>query len=393
MRIGFVYDGLYPWVTGGAERRNHELAIRLAERHEVHVVSWNWWDGPPVIERDGMTLHGVGRPPALYGGDGKRTVREALSFSGRVMPVLLRNRWDVVDCSATPYLPLYATWLATRLTRTRVVSTWHEFWGEHWAEYLPRRPLVAGIARRLESRARRLGDRVVAVSGFTARRMGMTDAPGLRIVPNGVNLAALEEATAADDGAALLCLGRLIDEKRVDLLVDAFARVAHRFSQVRCDVVGDGPELAALRRRADELGISERMRFLGRLPAEEVPRRLRAARILVMPSAREGFGLVVAEAQAAGAVPVVARSAYSAATDLVRDGVDGLVVEPTAAALAEAIGSLLDDADQLGRMSSAARLAGAERDWDLIFGQMEEVYARAIASDPATPQTRSLEWQ
>ena len=248
MRIAFVYDAIYPWVSGGAERRNHELARRLAVRHDVHLIGWQWWDGPATIERDGVVLHGVGRPPQLYGSDGKRTVREALAFSARVLPILLRNRWDVVDCSATPYLPVYPTWLATRLTGTRLVVTWHEFWGEHWTDYLPDRPLVARLARALESAARRLGDRLVAVSAFTARTMAMADAPRLSVVPNGVDVGAIAATAPVEDGADLLYLGRLIDEKRVELVLEAIALAVADAPELRCDIVGDGPRRSALER-------------------------------------------------------------------------------------------------------------------------------------------------
>jgi glycosyltransferase involved in cell wall biosynthesis len=392
MRIAFVYDAIYPWVAGGAERRFHELGQRLRGRHEVSFVGWQWWDGPARIQRDGVTLHGVGRPPGLYGTDGKRTVREAVAFSTRLLPVLLRNRWDVIDCSATPYLPLYTTALAARLRRTRLVATWHEFWGEHWNEYLPHRPGVARAARWLESGGRRLGDRVVTVSDFTARAMGMADDPRLEVVPNGVAVAEILDAAPAEDARDLLFIGRLIDEKRVDLLLEAVQLLVPRFPALRCAVVGDGPELPALREQAARLGIDRHVRFHGRVPASDVPRHLRAARILAMPSVREGYGLAVAEAQAAGVVPVVVRSPFSAASDLVRDGVDGVLVEPTSTALAGAIGDLLADETRLRELSAAAALTGTERDWERVAARMEHVYRGEVADDRATRPVRRLRW-
>src|SRR6266566_640130 len=192
LRIAFVYDALYPYVNGGAERRFLELGRRLSATHEVHFISWQWWDGPPRIVENGITFHGVGRPPRLYGEDGKRTVREAAAFSARLLPVLLRHSFDVIDCAATPYLPLVAAWVGSRVTRTRLVATWHEFWGEHWAEYLPHRPLVAAAAQRIEGGSRHLGDRVVAVSEFTARRMRLTDDRRVVVVGNGVALSEID---------------------------------------------------------------------------------------------------------------------------------------------------------------------------------------------------------
>jgi L-malate glycosyltransferase len=397
MQIALVYDAIYPWAAGGAERRFAELGRRLAARHEVHLVGWRWWDGPARIERDGMTLHGLGRPPALYGSDGKRTVREAIAFTARLLPFLARHRFDVMDCSATPYLPLYAAALGRRMRGGRLVVTWHEFWDGHWDEYLPHRPFVAQVARRLEARGRRVGDQVVAVSDFTARAMGMADDPRLEVVGNGVDVAPIAAAEPAPSSSDVLFMGRLIDEKRVDLLLEALALLrASGRGAPRATIVGDGPELPALRRLAAGLGLADRVTFTGRVSDHEVPRHLRAARLLVMPSVREGYGMAVAEGQAAGVVPIVVRSRFSAATDLVRDDVDGLIVEPTAGSLADAIGALLSDPGRVARLATAARATGAARDWDGVAERMERVYlgqraaslAAGVAEDPTDEPAR-----
>lgn len=378
LRIGLVYDALYPYVIGGAEKRYCELAARLAERHEVHYLTWQFWDGPSQVVEDGITLHGVGPAPPLYGADGKRTVREVAAFSVRLLPALLRLRLDVVDCSATPYLPLYATWLATRLTRTPLVATWHEFWGDHWLDYLPHRPVVARVARALEAGSRRLGDVRVPVSPFTAQRMGRPrrQAPD-PIVGNGVELAAIRRARRDSRGVDLVFVGRLIDEKRVDLLLEAMHALAGDHPDLRCTIVGEGPERAALEGRAIRMGLAERVTFAGRVDGPRVHALMKAARILVMPSAREGFGISVAEAQACGTVPVVVRSPMSAAASLVQDGIDGLVCDPTPASLAGALATLLSDPARLAAMSRRARRAARRYDWDLLAGQMEDVYLRA----------------
>ncbi|MCV0402617.1 MAG: glycosyltransferase family 4 protein [Chloroflexi bacterium] len=390
MRIAFVYDALYPWVRGGAERRFHELGQRLASQHDVHYVSWQWWDGPSTIRRDGVTLHGVGPAPALYGADGKRTVREAVGFSLRVLPAVLRGRFDVIDCSATPYLPLYPTWVGARLSGARLVATWHEFWGDHWDEYLPDRPMVAGVAKALERAGRGLGDRVVAVSPFTARAMGMSDDPRVSVVENGVDARGLASAKPADSPVDALFVGRLIDEKRVDLLIDAIALLAPRFPEVSCAIVGTGPERERLARRATERGVAERVNFLGEVSTPDLRRQLRAARMLVLPSVREGYGMAVAEAQAAGTVPIVVRSPYSGAADLVRDGIDGILVDASAHSVADAIGALLADDPRRVRLSEAARESGAHRDWDEIARRMEDVYAARSAE--ASTVAGSMPW-
>jgi glycosyltransferase involved in cell wall biosynthesis len=393
VRIALVYDAIYPWVAGGAERRFSEIGRRLADGHDVHLVGWQWWDGPKTIERDGMTLHGMGRAPALYGQDGKRTVREAVAFSARLLPFLLRNRFDVIDCSATPYLPLYSAALARRISGGRLVVTWHEFWGSHWDDYLPHRRLVARLARAVESGGRRVGDSVVAVSDFTARAMGMADDPRLTVAANGVDIEAIASAEPIPGGAEIVYVGRLIDEKRVDLLLDAVALLRRQGMEARCAIVGDGPERPTLEARAAELSLTEAgVRFHGRVPEADVARHLRAARIVVMPSLREGYGLVVAEAQAAGAVPVVVRGPYSAATELIRDGVDGLVVDATAEALAAGIGVLLSDPARRQRMAVAAREAGTGRSWNAVAERMEHLYSALTAKGDEAEPVRNLRW-
>ena len=95
-----------------------------------------------------------------------------------------------------------------------------------------------------------------------------------------------------------------------------------------------------------------------------------------MPSEREGFGISVVEAQAAGSVPVVTRNPFSAAPELIRDGEDGLLCDPTPTALAGALATLLDDEAGRRRMAAAAVLSAGRRSWDERALEMEALYQR-----------------
>jgi glycosyltransferase involved in cell wall biosynthesis len=388
LRIAFVYDALYPHVTGGGERRYHEVARRLATRHDVHTVSWQFWEGGPTRQADGITNHGVGPAPAFYGTDGRRTVREAAAFSRRLLGHLLANRYDVIDCSATPYVPVYAAWLAARLTRTPLTVTWHEVWGEHWGAYLADRPAVASLARRLEAGCRRLGDRAVAVSPFTARRLeALGSGPPLDVIPNGVDGAAIAAVQPADSSEVVF-VGRLIADKRVDDLLRAIALRDADNRPTRCCIIGDGPERDRLEQLVGSLGLADSVTFTGWLPEDEVFSRLNAASVLAMPSIREGYGISVVEGMAAGAVPVVVRGPMTAASDLVTDGVDGLVCEPGPAALEAAISRLLDHPDGRAAMRDRARATAALHDWDRTALQLESVY-RSLLGTESVPAHRS----
>ena len=387
LRIAFVYDALYPHLKGGAERRYHEIGVRLAERHDVHMVCWTFPEPDGGFEDEGdaarssaLTLHGTGPAPSFYGADGRRRIGEAVAFARRLVPVLLRERFDVIDCSATPYIPVFACQLAAKLTGTPMVVTWHEFWGGYWREYLDDRPLAAVMGQGLEAACRPLGDVAVAVSPFTAERLEAAGrGPDVRVVANGVSIAEID--AAAPVGASdVLFVGRLIAEKKVDELLGAVAILRAEHPAICCDVVGDGPDRARLESLAESLGITGNVTFHGRVDGAEVFGRMRSASVLVLPSVREGYGITVVEGMAAGVVPVVARGPLTAASALVRDGVDGLVCDPVAASIAASIRELVADPGRRARMREEARRSAEERDWARGAASMELIFQELVAA-------------
>lgn len=392
LKVALVYDALFPYQKGGAERRYHELALRLRERHEVHQFTWQWWDGPAVVERDGITLHGIGHPPALYGDDGKRSVREAVAFAAKLAPALLRERFDLIDCSATPYLPICVSFLSARIRSTPVVATWHEYWGPYWLDYLANRPVVARVARATERLSVPMADSVVTVSRFTARRLArrLSGRPAPVVVENGISLGAIDQVSPVGSECDVVFVGRLIDDKRVDILLRAIALLRTEHPAILCEIIGEGPERARLETLAAELRLDDNVRFAGAVDERTLFGRLKRARVFALPSVREGFGIAVVEAQACGAVPVVARARHSAAADLIEHGRTGLVCKADPGDFAAAIGLLLSDRSRREAMAEAGLAAAGARDWDCIARQMESVYQSvsagrgAVAANGAT---------
>jgi glycosyltransferase involved in cell wall biosynthesis len=249
-----------------------------------------------------------------------------------------------------------------------------------WGRVVERVGEVGPIARAdLVASVSPLVDEQLAALGIDERRR--------LVVPNGVDLDQLSHAGAARPATRpcdVIFVGRLIAAKRVDLLLRAIARLAERRPWIRCEIVGDGPERERLLALTRDLGIESQVTLTGRLPQEELPLRLGSARILAMPSAREGYGITVVEGQAVGAVPIVARSPLSAAPDLVEHGVDGLVVDGTVEAFAGAIAELLDHPGQLDLLSAAARTTAAGRGWDDRAADMERIYANLVTGGART---------
>jgi glycosyltransferase involved in cell wall biosynthesis len=119
--------------------------------------------------------------------------------------------------------------------------------------------------------------------------------------------------------------GRHIPEKRAPALVPAVALARRRVPELRARVLGDGPERPAVLAAIADHGLGDVVEAPGFVPTEVVEHDLARALCMVLPSSREGYGLVVVEASAAGTPSVVVRGEDNAATELVEEGVNGFV--------------------------------------------------------------------
>ncbi|MFN3805270.1 MAG: glycosyltransferase family 4 protein [Pyrobaculum sp.] len=355
MKIAYIYDAVYPWVKGGGEKRVYELARRLAARgHEVHWFGLKWWDGPRHIEWNGVHLHGVGTWDTLYV-KGRRSVGEAIYFAIKTL-LKLGGKFDVVDSQQFPYLHNFAA----KLRRLDFIITWHEVWGRYWLRYLGRPGLFGMLAERL---ATRLTRRHVAVSKRTAReleKMGVY----ARMIPNGVDVEKIEKIKPSPEESDVIYVGRLVREKRVDLLLKAARLLKKWIPDLRVVVIGDGPERPRLEKLARGLDV----KFTGFLQYEEVIARMKSSKVFVLPSEREGFGIAVLEANAAGLPAVVVRHEMNAAVDLIEEGKNGYVAEPNEADLAEKIHRAM------GHMRQTSVEYAKMYHWDKITDAVEAYY-------------------
>lgn len=378
LRILIVYDCLYPVSTGGIEKRNHELASVLAGRgHDVTIASWAHGveDGVPY------GIAGMGERPPLYGENGRRSSMAAARFAAAAARLDLAS-YDVIETANIPYIHVLPLAARARLQRRPLLVTWHEYWGRYWKEYV-RPALWPGYAS-IELAAAQAGSRAIAVSELTAGRLARRrrgERPA--VVPNGVHVEAIAEAAAGVGGAGpgLIYAGRLLREKRLDLLFEALRLLPARHAGVALTVVGDGPHAEALHALARALGLEGRVLFRGRLPAsEDVWRELGTARIAVQPSSREGFGIFPLEAMAAGLPVVYCHSRESALPELVRDGREGRMAAPTPAALAAVLTEVLDDEPGRAAMAVAARERAIAYDWVRVGEQFVRMALALAAS-------------
>ncbi len=244
--------------------------------------------------------------------------------------------------------------------------------------------------RRLEALAIRVVrefDQVV-VRGASARRFlverGIADdaiaiIPG-SVEPNGVDA----PATRTHD---LVFVGRLVDIKQPLQFVEIVAAVSHTRPAVRALVVGDGPLLPAMRERATALGVVDRMDFAGKMDRAQTI--LSRARIFVLTSRSEGLSIAMGEAMMAGVVPVVANVGDLA--DLVRDGVNGYLVEPNDMdSYVQRVCGMLEDPGLWAKLSATATASahahvGLDHVIALWREHLESVFQRPTSGDRSRP--------
>ncbi|VVB96467.1 Trehalose synthase [uncultured archaeon] len=372
MKIAFVYDAVYPWIKGGAEKRIYELGRRLAKHgHEVHVFGIKWWDGADMIEYEGMVLHGVCSPMELYV-NGRRSIPEAVIFSIKLLPYLVKEKFDVIDVSAFPYLSCFTVKLVSVLKGNRMLITWHEVWRDYWYEYLGRAGFFGKLVEYLTSR---LTAGSIAVSAMTKNNLESLGVGGenIHILPNGIDLERITRAEPSPLAYDIIFAGRLIKEKNVDILLEAIGRIKNTIPNIKCLIIGDGPEKDQLVRLATGLKIQDNVKFSGFLEYDEVISYIKSSRVFVLPSSREGFGIVVIEAFACGVPVVTVKCEQNAASLLVSEDT-GIVVNPDVKDIINAVLKLITDTELRKRMSMSALDTAKKYEWDIIAMQLAKVY-------------------
>ena len=199
----------------------------------------------------------------------------------------------------------------------------------------------------------RRADAVVANSnGLRDLAMRSTPELPIAVIPNGVELPAGKFEQPHSGVPRLLTMGRLTQQKGIDVLFRAMTRL--RDLDFVLDIAGDGPDRAVLEEMARELGIAERVNFLGWVPRDRIAETFANASVFVLASRIEGMPNVVLEAMAY-ARPVVCTRVFGA-DELVQDGVTGIAIDiEDEVQLADALRRLITDRDARGRMGTAGR--------------------------------------
>ncbi len=358
---------------GGLERYAHETLQRLAAQgYAVQAVTFTR-QRPGNEERDGVAVD-------------RRSPRWTLGntpidpgFLGDVRAAIKQSRPDVVLAHTPVPFPAEMAYLATRPTGIPFVTTYHAGRLRGSSPFLD---AAAALDRATLQRAMLAGSkRLIAVSDFVQDNAlaGMDDRT--TVIPPGVDSTTFHPGQGGDDRTILFVgpISKAYRWKGLDVLRDAFELVKQDLPDARLELVGTGDRLEAFQQWGRRTG---GVVLHGRLDEVELAEAYRRAAVLVLPSTTdaESFGMVMAEANASG-TPVIA-SRVGGIPCFVRDGHNGLLVDPgQPTLLAEKIHQVLADpglAHQLGRRGR--RLVQRHHGWDEIAQRTEAVLQDAVAS-------------
>ncbi|HEX6557889.1 MAG TPA: glycosyltransferase family 4 protein [Longimicrobiales bacterium] len=343
----------YPPLGGGAGTATAGIARALSGLGcDVVVLTSRYRDLPHRESAHGFRIV---RVPVLRRRVDRATPIQMLTFvvSAAIAMVPLTRRWrpDVSIAFFTiPSGPV--AWLLRVLRGVPYIVSLRggDVPGFEWApEARTYHRLTSPVLRFLWRRAHA----VVANSrGLAKLAQRSTPELPIHVVPNGVQLPGAPAPAASQRAPRLLTMGRLTQQKGIDILFRAMTRL--RDVEFGLDIAGDGPDRALLENMARELGLADRVRFLGWVPRPALPQTFGNAAVFVLASRIEGMPNVVLEAMAHGRAVVCTR--VFGCDELVQHGTTGLLVDiEDEVQLADALRTVLSDAVLRERMGSAGR--------------------------------------
>jgi glycosyltransferase involved in cell wall biosynthesis len=337
--VCIIYDCLYPHTIGGAERWYRNLALRLAkDGYGVTYMTMRQWDArtPPALP--GVRVIAAAPRMQLYV-EGRRRIWPPIVFGFGVLRHLAAHGsdYDLVHTASFPYFPLLAAGLLRRRCGYRLLVDWHEVWTQgYWRDYLG--PVAGKLAFWIQLLCMRVRQEAFCFSGLHERRLRAGRVAGPVTVLRGqyegeldsTGAPVVEPSEQALEQPTIVFAGRHIPEKRVTAIIPAFLHARQLVSGLRCCIYGDGPDRAKVLRQAAAAGVEDAVEAPGFVAQERINCALRSAVCLVLPSRREGYGLVVVEALARGTPVVVVNDPDNAAVEFVEEGVNGFVAASAA---------------------------------------------------------------
>jgi glycosyltransferase involved in cell wall biosynthesis len=370
MKIVYVSDAIYPYLKGGKEKRLYEVSTRLAKKgHDVHIYTMHWWDNPSKDSFEGgVQLHALCRRYDLYN-DNRRSIKEAILF-GLACFKLTRVKFDILDVDHMPFFPVITAWIVCSLRRRKLYGTWHEALSrQDWVRYMG---FGGNIAAIIESICIRLPYSITAASEHTRSLLiaHHSHARRVELVTPGVDLRSIKSIRPSNIACDVLYVGRLVKDKNIDKLVEAVGLIIESKPDIRCIIIGEGIERPRLEHLIKEKGLDNNIAILKPLPeADDIYSFMKSSKVFVLPSVREGYGIVALEALACDTPVITTNTPTNAAKDLVINSSMGSLIHLNVHVLAEEINKWINKGS---RTNLSKFISGF--DWDVQADKQVKIY-------------------
>lgn len=379
MKIGFFTEGYYPQLTGVAT--TVDACARALERrgHEVYIIA------PKVPgvkdEKRVIRIASIKHPR-------ESEFRVATVFPGRSLLLASKVDFDIIHGHAGGPLTLLG-WEVAKLKRVPFLVTYHTLWNSYMHYILKGKvikPRMVEIASRIFGN---LCDSLVVPTKKIKEELSSygVEKP-IHVIPNGINLDQfrggdskwLRKTLKIDSETKIvLYVGRLGKEKSVDYLIKAFKALHKELPQTALVIVGDGAEKHKLRELTRKLTIEKHVYFTGGVDQVFLRNVYAGADVFAFASRTETQGMVVLEAMAAG-LPVITVD-DPAYTDVIHEGVTGMLVKGSPTAFAKKLAVLLNDEELQRKLAAAALAKVGEYSIDHVAEQLEKLYKQLIAQN------------
>jgi glycosyltransferase involved in cell wall biosynthesis len=289
---------------------------------------------------------------------------------------LIKEDFDVIDCCGFSYFSLFSCKLISLIKRKKLFSTWHEVWGKnYWYKYIGWKGYLGYIIEKL---AVLMPDKIISVSKHTTHKLKseLNSKKPIYTVPNGIEFDLITKINPAKEKSDVIFAGRLISHKNIDILIKSIKLIKEKNPEIKSLIIGDGPEKKNLEALTQKLNLEKNIKFLGFLENnDDVYALMKSSKVFVLPSTREGFGIVVIEANVCGVPVITINHSDNAARDLIEEGKNGFICQLNEEEIAKRIKRILINSSSRGMEETCIELA-KKYDWDKIVDEIEGVYLK-----------------
>jgi glycosyltransferase involved in cell wall biosynthesis len=372
MRIAVVSDAVAPFYIGGKETRLEELTNCWSKRNHIVTVFCMIPRNAKLSKTNaGVEYKSLMSNVSLYAGR-RRSILQATIFAIATLKLSYHlYKYDVVYVDHMPYLHIFPLKILCVVFRKRMVATWHESLTRvEWKDYMGRLGSIAYIVERL---ALKLPDKIEVVSEQTLIRLREVHnyTKPILLAGNGISLPEFSNLEL-DRDIDVLYVGRFVRDKNVDLLIASLKYFVENREIPKTYLVGSGPEKTRLVDVAKQENFGEAITWLDSLPHKtDVYKLMLQSKLLILPSLREGYGLVVAEALAAGCQVITTSSPLNAARFMAEE-FGGKVIDPEPQELAETIQTELENWHFDAHKTRSAR--SKFNSWELVASRIEVLF-------------------